>query len=149
MTKYFKYFKYVLEHKWFVLIECWREGLYWQGITHDLSKFSLPEFSAYAWIFFATSTEKAGKEKIIKRDFSYAWLRHQHKNKHHWGYWVVDQHKKEALPIPEKYVMEMICDWRAMARKFGDTTQEYFQKNSHKIVLHPETLKCIRLNLYK
>ncbi|CRK82930.1 hypothetical protein BN000_02885 [Neobacillus massiliamazoniensis] len=31
--------RYILDHKLNVLVECWIEGLYIQGITHDLSKF--------------------------------------------------------------------------------------------------------------
>ncbi|WP_368086883.1 hypothetical protein [Paenibacillus sp. OK003] len=29
-----------MDHKLNVLIECWQEGLYLQGIIHDMSKFS-------------------------------------------------------------------------------------------------------------
>jgi hypothetical protein len=43
---------YILDHKVNVLIECWKEGLYIQGITHDLSKFSPKEFFSYAKKFF-------------------------------------------------------------------------------------------------
>lgn len=36
--KYIKYFFYILAHKWNILIECWKTGLYWHGITHDTMK---------------------------------------------------------------------------------------------------------------
>ncbi len=140
--------RYTLQHKWFVLIECWKEGLYWQGIVHDLSKFSLTEFYAYSWNFFAIPLELADSGDTYKTLFQYAWLHHQHYNKHHWNYWVVNQVKKEALPMPEKYVCEMVCDWRAMSRKFGDTAGDYFSKNQHKMVLHPETLQKIKEKLF-
>lgn len=143
VAKYFKNFIYILQHKWYVLIECWKEGLYWQGIVHDLSKFSLAEFSAYTSNFFSLESERLEKEKDIQKAFSYAWLHHQHHNKHHWNYWVINQYKKEAVPMPEKYIHEMVCDWRAMSRKFGDTAQEFFENNHNKMVLHPETLTHI------
>jgi len=38
--RYLKYLKYLLRHKWFVMLECFKEGLFWLGLTHDLSKFS-------------------------------------------------------------------------------------------------------------
>lgn len=126
------------------MLECWKEGLYWQGIVHDFSKFSSSEFPAYAWNFFANLAEQAATKDRIQQDFFYAWLHHQHHNKHHWNYWVVNQNKKEALPMPEKYLLEMICDWRAMGRKFGDTAQDFFEKNHQKMVLHPETLERVQ-----
>lgn len=48
MKAYLKYFLYILNHKLNVLIECWKEGLYIQGIVHDWSKFSPAEFFPYA-----------------------------------------------------------------------------------------------------
>lgn len=43
---------YILEHKLNVLIECWKEGVFLQGIIHDWSKFSPQEFLPYAKKFF-------------------------------------------------------------------------------------------------
>ncbi|MCP4373369.1 MAG: hypothetical protein GY797_35505 [Deltaproteobacteria bacterium] len=143
MKKYVENVMYILQHKWYVFIECWKEGLYWQGIVHDMSKFSLAEFPAYANNFFSSLAEQAETKGEIKKAFSYAWLHHQHHNRHHWNYWVVTQHKKEALPMPEKYILEMVCDWRAMSHKFGDTAQEFFEHHHHRMVLNPETLTRI------
>lgn len=148
IVNYARNFMYILQHKWYVLIECWKEGLYWQGIVHDMSKFSLAEFSAYTHNFFSSSIERAEKRQDIKKAFSYAWLHHQHKNKHHWNHWVVNQYKKEAVPMPEKYILEMVCDWRAMSRIFGDTAQEFFKHNYTKMILHPETRMRIEQILF-
>ena len=35
----------ILVHKFWVAYYCFKLGLYWQGIIHDLSKFSYIEFS--------------------------------------------------------------------------------------------------------
>ncbi|WP_445490962.1 DUF5662 family protein [Niallia sp. 03133] len=51
--------------------------------------------------------------------WKYVSLHHQHKNKHHWEYWVIDPNNNQALPMPRKYIMEMICDWRSFSRKWG------------------------------
>jgi len=40
-----------------------------------------------------------------------------------------------------------LCDWAAMSRKFGDTPQEFFNKNRYKMVLHPETVAIIERKL--
>ena len=42
--KPWQHFCTITKHKWLVLGGCFRVGLYWQGITHDLSKYSPVEF---------------------------------------------------------------------------------------------------------
>lgn len=72
----------ILKYKLNVLVECWKEGLYLQGIIHDWSKFSPTEFFPYAKKFFYIGQKSANDELKWK----YAWSHHQHKNKHHWEY---------------------------------------------------------------
>jgi len=133
--KYWKYLLYVIRHKYYVFIECRKEGLIWQGIVHDLSKFNPVEFIPYTDRFFS----ERGYAPDVLTAFWYAWLHHQHRNKHHWNHWVVDQHEQRALQMPDKYVIEMICDWRAMGRDFKDTAKDFYTKNMDKIILHPLT----------
>ena len=38
--KWLSHLRTVQHHRFLVLRHCWRVGLYWQGLTHDLSKFS-------------------------------------------------------------------------------------------------------------
>lgn len=45
MIKVLKLLKRILVHKFWVAYYCFQAGLYWQGLTHDLSKFSRTEFS--------------------------------------------------------------------------------------------------------
>jgi len=52
MSKYILYLKYIIRHKWYVGIECFKMGVYWRGITHDLSKFLPSEFIPYAKYFY-------------------------------------------------------------------------------------------------
>lgn len=58
LKMYWNYFKYVLEHKKNVFIECWKEGLYIHAFTHDLSKFSILEFKSYAKKFYGNALQK-------------------------------------------------------------------------------------------
>lgn len=133
LRPYWKYLMYILDHKVNVLVECWKEGLYIQGIIHDWSKFLPQEFFPYARRFYKEINEKTELE------WKYAWLHHQHKNKHHWNYWVVNQQTKEALPMPKKYVIEMYCDWKAFSRKWGRKVKEPKITITDKIILHPLT----------
>ncbi|WHX42787.1 DUF5662 family protein [Mesobacillus sp. AQ2] len=59
------------------------------GYHHDLSKFYPREFFPYARKFY--SEKKLSVEDELR--WRYAWLTHQHKNKHHWEYWVIDPNK--------------------------------------------------------
>jgi hypothetical protein len=133
-------FLYILNHKLNVLVECWKEGLYIQGIIHDWSKFSPTEFFPYAKKFFY-SGEKSPNDEL---KWKYAWLHHQHKNKHHWEYWVVDPNK-QAFPMPKKYLIEMVCDWRSFSRKWGKKVKPATLDLTDKILLHPESKKELQL----
>ena len=42
--KAWHHFKTITHHKYLVLCGCFQVGLYWQGLTHDLSKYSPTEF---------------------------------------------------------------------------------------------------------
>jgi len=146
MNKYWNYFKYILEHKKNVGIECIKMRMYLHAITHDLSKFLPSEFFPYARFFFATDRTKNYKQSDESNlDFQNGWLFHQKRNKHHWNYWVSITRKDEImpLPMPKKYVKQMIADWKGMSRKFGGDPFEYYNKNKRQMILHPETIKSI------
>ena len=92
-------------------------GLYWQGIVHDLSKFSLVELWESAEYFTgkASPIDEARKHK----GYSNAWQHHKGRNKHHWQYWTdFKDGKVYPLEIPEKYIKEMICDVRGASRSY-------------------------------
>lgn len=130
---YWRYLKYILAHKWYVLLECLKTGQIIHGITHDMSKFRPSEFIPYARRFYG------GEHNA--RAFSIAWCYHQHRNKHHWDYWVKSD--GEPVPMPFKYISQMVIDWRAMGRVFNDTAEEYYKKHKARMKLHPETIKRI------
>jgi len=139
---YWTYFKYILEHKKNVGIECLKMGMLIHAITHDLSKFLPSEFIPYAKFFFRKDRTKNYKESDENDpDFQTGWNRHQKRNKHHWNYWVSVTKKDQILPVemPVKYVKQMIADWRGMSRKFGGSAEEYYEKNHNVMILHPKT----------
>ncbi|MGL6174822.1 MAG: DUF5662 family protein [Cellulosilyticaceae bacterium] len=105
--------------------------MYVHAFTHDLSKFRPSEFIPYARYFYID------KEKY-KHDFDYAWSLHYYRNKHHWNRWYFEESdimKEHVYEMPSKYIDQMIADWSAMSRKFGDTPQKYYLNNYHKIKL--------------
>ena len=52
MGKHLKYAGYVFRHKFYVALACFKQGLYWRGLTHDMSKFLPTEWTPYAEFFY-------------------------------------------------------------------------------------------------
>ena len=151
-TNYLEYLKYILEHKRNIFKICWKERLYLHAFTHDLSKFYPNEFIPYAKWFYGEYGVKINndienkpisirvKHSLLKDRFKKAFEKHYAKNKHHWNYWI-----NQAMP--EKYIIQMICDWKAMSLKFGGTAQEYYANNYDKIDLTIESRCKLEFNL--
>lgn len=152
IRRYSTYLGYVLRHKWYVFTAACRLGIPWRGLVHDLSKFRPSEFLPYARHFYApdgsqqTRRDKTGYYKAGLSDdeaFDRAWLLHQHRNPHHWQFWVLalDDGGQNVLPMPGKYVLEMVADWRGagLAQGHGDDVVPWYQANKDKMVLHPAT----------
>ena len=43
MKEFFKHLKTIRTHRKYVRKACFKMGLFWQGLTHDLSKYSITE----------------------------------------------------------------------------------------------------------
>jgi len=143
---YWKYFLYVVQHKWNVFLECCKMMQPLHGLTHDLSKFLPSEFIPYSKFFFETNRMEGYKQSDESNsNFQKGWCLHQKRNKHHWNYWVSVTRKNEIVPIPmpKKYVKQMIADWNGMSRKFGGETKDYYIKNKESMILHPDTIEII------
>ena len=156
MKKYLVYLKYIIFHKWFVFLECCKEGIIWRGIVHDLSKLRISEFIPYANFFEKSKQfrDETGYYKPIDtgdKAFDYAWLLHQKRNKHHWQWWILpeDENGFKVLEMPEKYVKEMLCDWKGAGRaqKNKITCKEWYLINKNKMMLHENTKRSIKQQL--
>jgi hypothetical protein len=73
MNKFFDHLKTVTKHRREVRKLCFKCGLYWQGLTHDLSKYSPTEFWNGVKFYTGTKSHTAANEKnmgIVKRGFT-------------------------------------------------------------------------------
>ena len=143
--KYVRYLKYIIRHKWFVMIACFQRGLYWQGLIHDISKFRPSEFFPYVNYFYGNKPNDREKNKYRKSTttsdeaFDFAWLLHQKRNPHHWQWWILpeDEGGTKILEMPSEYLIEMLCDWHgagmAQGRTFSD--YEWWTQNKDKMQL--------------
>ncbi|MEN6313243.1 MAG: DUF5662 family protein [Clostridiaceae bacterium] len=118
MKKYLRHFKTITAHKWHVMKACFKVGLYWQGITHDLSKHSPIEFFTSAR-YFQGNKSPIDAEKI-ENGYSLAWQNHKARNKHHWHYWTdFENGELVIIKMPAKYVAEMLCDWVGAGKAYN------------------------------
>ena len=109
--------KTVSHHRWLVLKYCFRLGLYRQGLTHDLSKYSRQEFWTGAKYFQGNRSPNDAERK--DKGYSAAWMHHKGRNRHHLEYWTdYDVHGDGIVGVemPAKYVAEMFCDRLAASR---------------------------------
>ncbi len=157
MKKYISYLRYVIRHKWFVLIACWEKGLWWRGIAHDLSKFLPSEFIPYAIHFYGKDLHHKNGSHAPTGDegdkrFDYAWLLHQKRNRHHWQFWILllDDGGNKAISMDRKSREEMMCDWQgaSMAQGHSKNTKEWYFKNKNNIIISKYTRATIEA-IYK
>ena len=163
MTKYLKYLWYVIRHKWYVGIECFKKGLYWRGLVHDSSKLFPSEFIPYARYFYGSKEGiKRGRNKTGyykptdtgDKAFDFAWLLHQKRNRHHWQFWILptDEEGIKIFEIPEPYLAEMICDWIGAGKAQGHfspksdplrETRNWWKENNKKMQLNENTRRYL------
>jgi hypothetical protein len=158
--KHLRYLRYVVLHRWFVTVECFRRGLYWRGLVHDLSKFLASEWFAYAEHFHGRYAcqwrDATGYYKPTTTGdeaFDLAWCFHQNRNDHHWQWWVtIEDGSGAAIPLPMSRAarLEMVCDWVGASRAqghgglFGPAgVGAWYAKHRGKIFLHPETREWV------
>ncbi len=138
----------VMRHKALVGSMCFRVGLYRQGITHDLSKFSPSEFIPSVRYYQEGKRSPVGAERR-ERGYSRCWLHHKGRNRHHFEYWL-DYAPDPPLRLvgykmPPGYFAEMIIDRIAASMVYcgKDYTDKqplkYFYDRTDRTLIHPET----------
>lgn len=146
MNKAWAHFKTITKHRHMVIRHCARAGILWQGLRHDLSKYSPAEFLTSAHFYLGNRSPNEAEREAY--GYSKAWMHHKGRNKHHFEYWTdYDLVTKIMSPVkmPVKYVKEMFCDRVAASKIYmgKDYTDEhplaYFLRSKGKRMIHPET----------
>lgn len=145
--RFFGHLRTVHKHRAMVRKLCFKCGLYWQGLTHDLSKYSLTEFWNGVKFYTGTKSPHYGERETY--GYSKAWLHHKGHNKHHAEYWqdIRPNGTTEPIEMPIKYLVEMICDRIAASMVYlGDkftkqSALEYYQTHYDENKLHNNTRK--------
>ena len=149
--KAWQHFKTITHHKWLVLCGCFRVGLYRQGITHDLSKYSPTEFRAGAKYYQGDRSPNSAERE--DKGYSEAWMHHKGRNRHHYEYWTDisrETRRYESVEMPRKYLVEMVMDRRAACMVYqGDAYTDgsalvYFERSMERERMHPNTQRQLR-----
>ena len=141
---FFKHLRTVGKHRRAVRKLCFKVGLIWQGLTHDLSKYSRAEFRPGVKFYQGFRSPQAREREVL--GYSAAWLHHKGRNKHHFEYWMdFADGKKVYVEMPPKYFAEMVCDRVAASKtylkdKYTDASPlEYFEARMDKLSINPKT----------
>lgn len=156
--RFFGHLKTVCKHKYYVAQGCFRCGLYYQGLVHDLSKFYPTEFMIGVKYFDGHKSPNA-VERATHDGRSTSWLHHKGRNKHHFEYWIdfAFHHDKTVYgtKMPMRYIVEMVCDRRAACITYQGPDYkpaapwEHYYMHRQYIIMHDDTRsvleKCLKL----
>lgn len=141
-------------HRKLVREGCFRVGLYWQGLTHDLSKYSPVEFWTGARYFQGNRSPNNAEREA--KGYSASWLHHKGRNKHHFEYWVdytmpgTEGKLLIGMKMPVRYVVEMFMDRIAACKvyqkeSYTDASPWQYHQRSRRVqeIMHPESLALL------
>lgn len=150
LKKIIGHFKTITRHRHTVIAHSRLAGILFQGLRHDLSKYSPTEFIPGAR--FYCGDRSPNEEERALYGYSAAWLHHKGRNRHHFEYWSdynVKTKEFGPVPMPPKYIAEMFCDRVAASKiyqgkKYTDKHPlEYFMRSKGRRPIDPNTSDII------
>ena len=141
------HFRTITRHRHKVISHAFRAGIGFQGLFHDLSKYTPAEFFSGAK-YYSDGKRSPNEEERKLFGYSHAWLHHKGRNKHHFEYWNdYNPQTKRIAPVkmPKKYVLEMFCDRVAASKIYQGSNYsqshpfEYFERGKQTRFIHQET----------
>lgn len=153
--KALEHFKTITYHKFLVMQGCFKVGLYYQGIMHDMSKYMPSEFVVGAVYYQGNRSPNNAEREAI--GYSSAWLHHKGRNKHHFEYWI-DYSAVEIkggmapAPMPVRYVIEMFMDRVAASKvyekeNYDDTKPLSYFMRGKDCTMHEKTKRQLTILL--
>ncbi len=151
-----KHFVTITRHRHKVIANCFRAGIPWRGLLHDLSKYSPTEFIPGAKYYLGNRSPNEGERESY--GYSKAWLHHKGRNRHHFEYWTDYDPKTKrfsGVEMPRKFLVEMFCDRVAASKIYNgrnhtdSTPLEYFHngRKNRGAIIHPKTSDELELLL--
>lgn len=147
VKKFFGHLHTVNHHRWKVFCLCCKVGIPFQGLVHDLSKYSPDEFWEGVKYYQGNYSPIRNCKEV--EGYSKAWLHHKGRNKHHYEYWYDYATPIESPVMPLKYYLEMVCDTLAAGMTYqGDKWDQHYQlKYWHRVkdkaIIHPKMAELL------
>ena len=144
----------VNRHRRLVRHYCFKLGLVWQGLTHDLSKYSPTEF--WRGVKYYQGWRSPNDQERLENGVSLAWLHHKGRNRHHFEYWTdlsPETRTYEPVDMPVKYLCEMVADRIAACKTYQGAAYtdasplQYLDRANESRLVHPQTMKRLRFLL--
>ena len=141
-----KHFKTITTHKLLVMGGCFKVGLCKQGLLHDLSKYTPEEFRVGIRYYQGNRSPNAAER--LDKGYSEAWMHHKGRNKHHAEYWTdlsMETKRYEPVPMPRKYLVEMVMDRRAACIVYEGknytpaSALNYYLRSRERDIMHQQT----------
>ena len=150
MNRFWGHLRTITKHRHLVMRHCFKAGIPWRGLLHDLSKYSPQEFIPGVRFYTGDRSPTAGERK--QYGYSKAWMHHKGRNKHHYEYWSdfsLETHTNRPVKMPLVFVIEMFCDRVAACKvyqkdRYTDSSAlEYYRRRLGEEDMHPETSKLL------
>ena len=147
MAHPFKHLRTINKHRHKVIAHCKKAGIFWQGLRHDLSKYTPTEFLEGARNY-KEGKRSPNEEARLKNGYSRAWMHHKGRNRHHFEFWTDTSpvtRRLEPVEMPVRFAAEMFCDRVAASKvyqgdKYTDASAlEYFNRGKDNRSMHPNT----------
>ncbi|MBR5755816.1 MAG: catalase [Erysipelotrichaceae bacterium] len=150
IANFFGHLHTINRHRHLVMKMCFRCGMYRQGLLHDLSKYSPQEFIPSVRYYQGDRSPITREKEVI--GYSFTWLHHKGRNRHHWEYYI-DRKPKEAelyvIPMPFEYMLESVIDRISASKTYGKdkyndaSTYEFFINSREYRIMNEQTVKEI------
>ena len=148
LNRFFGHLSTVTRHRHRVIAHCAKAGILFQGLFHDLSKYTPSEF--WPGVKYYNGKHSPTEDERREYGYSQAWMHHKGRNRHHWEYWTDYNMNLKCympVPVPRKYLTEMLCDRIAASKIYkGDSYTDsapldYLEKGCMRDSMHPQTLE--------
>ena len=149
MNNLFKHLKIIRTHRKYVRKACFKMGIPWRGLVHDLSKYSPVELSICKYYTGKKSPHQVARDEI---GYSPSWIHHYHTNKHHFQFWWDEDEDGKIIPMkmPYKYLIESFCDMLGASKAYNPETWKpemlltYWEtKCLNKRIMHDDSVKFL------
>lgn len=148
--RFFGHLRTITRHRHAVIRHCAKAGILLQGLGHDLSKYGPTEFWQGVRYFDGRHSPTEDERRAL--GCSLAWMHHKGRNRHHWEYWTdysMEKGAYAAMPMPRRYLAEMICDRVAASKIYKGESYtdaaplDYLMHGKVRDAMHPGTRRTL------